>query len=174
MTNPTTIPIPQQENAEWRDIPGYEGVYQASNDGQIRRGGGKVIKPRLKNSGYLFVSLQRKNFYVHRLIALVFIGERPNKLDINHINGNKFDNRAANLEYVSRSDNMRHARELGLHNNRADGHYNAKLTSELVKDIRWAYNTAGTGETEIALTLGVSKRTIQDVLENKTWRDANE
>lgn len=156
---------------EWR-VTSLDAAVIVSNEGEIKRNG-KLLKPRLKNSGYQFVTLRvdgrRKNVYVHSLVALVFIGERPPKHDVNHKDGNKLNNHAANLEYVTRAENMRHARAHGLHRNFADGHYNSKLTSRLVTEIRHAHDTCGLRGKDMAQSIGVSARTIDDVIDGKTW-----
>lgn len=171
--------IPQNEI--WKDIRGYEGLYQVSNTGKICsaiKSRYRVLKPIKKDNGYLCVSLSKlkksKRFYIHHLVMQAFPGDRPDKVDINHIDGNKANNNVFNLEYATRSENMAHARKIGLHNNFADGHYNAKLNSELVREIRWAYSVCGIGESEIAPSIGVSVRTVKDVLEYKTWRSVDE
>lgn len=159
----------------WRDIPEYPH-YQASSNGDVRSlphatTKGRVLKQALNNSGYLRVAIGRNGYqFVHRLVALAFVGKRPQGMDINHINGDKTDNSAKNLEYVSRRENMAHARHIGLHDNRGEKHYGSKLTESQVIDIRRAFELAGVDETEIAPSLGVSTRTIRDILENKTWR----
>ena len=168
--------VSSKSSIEWRDIPGYEGIYRVSNDGQVMRVGSAVLKPRLKKSGYMFISTylksRRQNFYVHKLVAWLFIGERPNKADINHINGIKTDNRVENLEYMTRAENMRHARELGLHNNRADSHYNAKLTSEKAKEIRLLYATTDIRQYELAAQFQVTKSAISSIIRFRTWKEA--
>ncbi len=135
---------------------------------------GGQLTPKLKNSGYLFVSLSYKskhiNQYIHHLVASVFIGDRPPQMDVNHINGIKTDNRATNLEYVSRTENMAHARQMGLHDNRGEKHYGAKLDEEAVKLIRQAHELCGLVGTDIAPALKVSPRTVDDVLRGLTWR----
>ena len=104
---------------EWRDIPGYEGIYQVSNLGNVRsldrtlecKNGriiklkGKLLKQGNKN-GYKFVNLRfGHSVSVHVLVAQAFIGNRPEGMDICHKNGNKADNRVSNLEYGTRSKN---------------------------------------------------------------------
>lgn len=118
-------------NDHWRDIPSYEGYYQASKDGMIRscdrrikqKGHqnnyerimrGQILKPRPLNSGYLIVWLckngKSKAICVHRLIAKTFlIKSNKDYTDINHINGNKQDNRVENLEWCMRSYNILHS-----------------------------------------------------------------
>lgn len=175
----TSCPAINHTDVEWRPAAGYEGLYCVSSEGQVRSvaratTSGKLMTPQLNNSGYLRVSITAKGvsryLYVHHLVARTFIGIRPDGMDINHINGVKTDNRAANLEYVSRTENMRHARELGLHDNRGEKHYHAKLTESLVIDILLAHSYCGVGAAEIARSVGVSPRTVEDVLERKTWR----
>ena len=165
-------------NKEWRDIPGYEGLYQASSMGEIRSlprntTGGRIMKPQINNSGYARVSItmgKSKYLYVHHLMALAFIGSRPEGHDVNHINGDKLDNRAINLEYVTRTENMRHARRLGLQDNRGEKHYASKLDRETVIAIRKAHNLCGVSAEEMAVNLGVSPRTVKDALIGLTWR----
>ncbi len=161
----------------WREIPGYEGIYSISNFGRVlsrHTSHSKIMKPRWKSSGYQFVSVckdrQHKNFYVHHLVAYAFIGPRPAGLDINHKDGDKSNNHASNLEYVSRAENMRHARECGLFNNYGSGHYAAKLTEELVREIRFAHSQVGIDPKQIAETLRVNVNTIRDVILRRTWR----
>jgi len=108
----------------WKDIEGYNGKYQISNYGNVRSfskwKNGELLKPALTTTGYYYVHLVkdgRKNTCsarVHRLVADAFI-ENPNELpEVNHIDGNKLNNRVDNLEWVSRQDNIRHAFEKGL------------------------------------------------------------
>lgn len=108
----------------WKDIPGYEGYYQASSFGQIksfkRRGNWKdrILRPN-RNRRYLIVNLKipgvnTKELLVHRLIAETFISNPENKPIVNHKNGNKHDNHVDNLEWVTYSKNNQHAFDMGL------------------------------------------------------------
>lgn len=161
-----------------RDIPGYEGLYQVSAAGEVfslhrNTTQGRKLTPQRNNSGYHRVSMTRngksKYLYVHHLVALAFIGPRPERHDVNHINGDKLDNRASNLEYMTRTENMEHARQLGLHDNRGEKHYGSKLTEDLVRDFRYAYKTCGLRGKDMAEGLGVSARTIDDAIDGLTW-----
>lgn len=97
-----------------RAIPCLGYRYSASADGQIIGPSGKPVKPRINRKGRLIINAcpsagaPRKTFQVHRLIVDAFIGLRP-PLVVNHLNGNPLDNRIANLEQVSVSENTLHA-----------------------------------------------------------------
>jgi len=101
---------------EWRDIPGYEGFYQASSEGQIRRTDtGLILIPIKHTRGYYHVSLSTgsratvKKCLVHRLVAITFLGPPPiESAVVNHIDGNKRHNAAANLEWVTQGANVEH------------------------------------------------------------------
>lgn len=121
---------------QWRDIPGFEGRYQASDQGRIkslpfmqryllrngveafRRTRERILKVRPNNRGYLLVQLWLDNagrmFTVHRLVATLFV-PNPNALpEVNHRDGIKANCRADNLEWSTRSDNKQHAVANGL------------------------------------------------------------
>jgi len=109
----------------WRDIPEYDGLYQSSNFGRIRSVGhirkngtnqyyqkGKILKFNKNPNGYLQVRLSKngcaKTFRVNRLIALTFIDNPMNKETVNHINGDKLDNRVSNLEWATKQEQAIH------------------------------------------------------------------
>lgn len=119
----------------WKPVLGWEELYEVSNLGQVRsldrvvwykgRYGntcrrtfkGKILRP-CRNQGYLDVVLAcqdyTKSCQVHRLVAQAFVDNPDNKPQVNHINGVKHDNRAENLEWVTRSENIKHAVNKGL------------------------------------------------------------
>ncbi len=98
---------------EWRDIPGYEGRYQASNLGRIRSKERGLLSPFLSRGGYLIATIlrdgKRYGTGAHRLVATAFIPNPENKPQINHKNGDKLDNRPENLEWVTCSENQLHS-----------------------------------------------------------------
>lgn len=115
----------------WKDIPGYEGVYQINTYGTVKsldryvkhsKGGPKLIKGKVISSkidkGYHRVKLckdgSRKYYAVHRLVALTFIDNPHNLPVINHIDGNKLNNHISNLEWCTISENTQHAYNTGL------------------------------------------------------------
>lgn len=109
----------------WKDIPSYEGKYQASNSGKIRsldrvifnKGcngrqhiNGKILAISVAKNGYCVVNLGHgKQQYVHRLICNTFIGKIPYKMTVNHKDGNKTNNNIKNLEILSYQENHLHA-----------------------------------------------------------------
>ena len=103
----------------WKDIQGYEGLYQISSYGRCRRIDRKyILKPHKTNRGYdiyqLTVKGKIKNYLIHRLVAQTFIPNFKNKPQVNHIDGNKDNNRVDNLEWCTCSENMKHAYDNGL------------------------------------------------------------
>lgn len=113
----TDLPIHEIEEI-WKPIPGYEGYYEASSLGRIK-GLSRLIRgrqwpetiraPMVTSFGYLRVNLNKesvkKNYMIHRLILLSFVG--PSDLCVDHRNGDPADNRLENLEYVSKWENAR-------------------------------------------------------------------
>jgi len=114
----------------WKDIKGFEGWYQVSNLGNVRRvapvNGSprcKNLKPWINTRGYSHVTLnvccKKTVFRLHRLVAEHFIGDPlPEQTDVNHIDGDKQNNAVSNLEWCTRSENMSHAIKTGLFNPR--------------------------------------------------------
>lgn len=114
----------------WKDIRNYEGLYQISNLGRIKSISRKVrcknykreVKEKIlklnKNKNYMQIALSKncicKTFLVHRLVAETFIENPKNLLEVNHKDGNKHNNSVNNLEWCSRIENMRHAKDNDL------------------------------------------------------------
>lgn len=126
------------ENEIWKDIPDYEGLYQVSNLGRVKslprerksnRGSickvrERIMKPTLDSDGYIHYGLSRNSktitFKSHRLVAICFI-PNPNPLlfnQINHIDGNKLNNRPENLEWCDAKHNNHEALRIGLRGGR--------------------------------------------------------
>lgn len=111
----------------WKDIPNYEGLYQVSNQGRVksithyarnnRNGGmrlvsGKILSQYKMPNGYMQVQLskneKREKFYIHRIVASVFLENKKGYSDVNHIDGNKNNNCVENLEWCSHRMNQIH------------------------------------------------------------------
>lgn len=94
----------------WRDVKGYEGLYQVSNFGRVKRvTTGRIFKGCKDNSGYLRVNLSKDSVTstntLHRLVAEAFITNQENKPDVNHIDEDKTNNSINNLEWSTRKEN---------------------------------------------------------------------
>lgn len=113
-----TIQVNRNDDEVWQPIPGYQGRYEVSNMGRVaslnysHQKKRQVLKPQPER-GYLKVTLYNKHhskqWKVHQLVLLAFVGERPAHLVTDHINRVKSDNRLVNLRYVSRSENARNS-----------------------------------------------------------------
>lgn len=99
----------------WKDIKGYEGLYQVSNLGNVKSLNynktkkEKVMKPYKDSQGYLQVELKGKAHIVHLLVARAFIPQEENKMEINHKDKNKLNNNVNNLEWCDRTYNVRYS-----------------------------------------------------------------
>lgn len=170
---------------EWRPVVGFEGYYEVSSLGRIcRMKGGRGTRSGrlLKTDGKLWVGYHSVNLrlsavrggriHVHIVVALAFHGSKPTpQHEVNHKDGNKLNNRADNLEWVTRKRNMEHAYELGLRKPVSmPGESNplAKLTAEAVAQIR-ADGSSVSQRTQ-AKRYGVSKTAISMALNGDSWR----
>jgi hypothetical protein len=122
----------------WVPIPGHPG-YLVSNDGRVFGKRGRLLKPtpHSKGFGHQRIKLVREDgrrieMYVHTLVAQVFIGPRPNGMEVRHLDGNAADNRPANLAWGTRSENQSDAVRHGTHANAKKNHckYGHEFTPE--------------------------------------------
>ena len=147
-------------------IPGFSG-YKIDKDGNIYGKKGNKLKPfKTSTNKYFYVTLfsdkkKKKNFSVHRLVALTFINNTFHKEHVNHIDGDKLNNKVSNLEWVTREENMQHACRNKMHNT-------TKLSVENVKKIRTLKNK-GTSVSKLASMFNVHKTTVQKLLGGRTW-----
>lgn len=100
-----------EEKEIWKDVVGYEGLYQVSNLGRVRMSKNKKIKAILEDAyGYLVVKMTKdkvvKYIKVHRLVAMAFIENDDNKPCVDHIDTNKYNNNASNLRWVTQKENV--------------------------------------------------------------------
>lgn len=175
----------------WRPILGFEGWYEASDEGRVRaiqrpaRGGGRcfnepyplVLTPLVYRKGYLKYRLGTCNgirepcrLFVHRIVYEAFHGAIPSGLTVNHIDANKTNNRLSNLETATSLEQVHHARKLGLLRWRsAKGNVKARLKNEDVVNIRAAY-AAGVSPTKLARRYRVVKGTIGHIVARRSWK----
>lgn len=177
--------MPEYKNDDTRYIPGYEGLYTISVDGKIiamtklRKRAinnnflvrGKELNP-YDRSGYKRVGLtdkegNRKAHSVHRLVYETYLGQIPKGKEINHIDGNKSNNHISNLEAVTPKENCIHRDKMGLRIPASGESIGAsKLTKEAVIKIR----SSTEPRQKLARIYGVSSTTINNILNNKSWR----
>lgn len=165
----------------WLDVPGYEGLYQVSDAGEVRsidrqvtgKNGvtqhlnGQLLKQHLKGKGYPCVSLSKsgtvRQRYVHDLVLLAFEGIKPRGLEVRHQDGNPLNTQRTNLIYGTRSENFRDMREHGTHHYGSRTHckHNHEYTE---KNTRIIWHNNGNGPTpsrvcrECERIAGVKKR----------------
>lgn len=173
-------PLPQSNEKEiWKPVLGYEGLYEVSSFGRVKRIGKCTASPteRILKSviicGYLVVRLSKKGKgkmkTVHSLLANAFIKIHPAKTEVNHKNGIKTDNRPENLEWVTRGENIRHAYKNGLMPI-GENHCNAKLKNHQVLEIRKLASLKQISLLKISKMFSVSQTTIFNVCSRKIWK----
>lgn len=161
----------------WKTVP-IATDYAVSDMGNFKRitpyrrkrdyGG---VKPSRNNRGYAFVHLRcdngaYRNLQVHRLVMLAFVG--PSDLQVNHKNGIKTDNRLANLEYVTPSQNRWHAINALDNHSRGEKHHNAKLTSEAVEAAH-ALRALNWSAAKIGKVIGCTGSNVLYITKGTAW-----
>lgn len=171
---------------EWKDVEGYEGIYQVSNLGRLkslerivhskkwdRREPLKILSPPKLKNGYLLATLRKEGksekVLLHRLIAKAFIPNPNNLPQINHIDGNKQNNNISNLEWVTAQENIIHAYTNNLmHPARGIRINFGHFTEEDIREIR-RKGEEGMSQRKIAAEYGVKQGAIWLILKRKTY-----
>jgi hypothetical protein len=156
----------------WKPIPEFEN-YEVSSLGCVRnRKTGRLLKFHINKKGYSQVVVSQncnlRLFRVHRAVAAAFIGPCPKDLQVNHIDGDKANNRPENLEYVTDKQNKEHSVRLGLVG-RGKRVASTKLTEQQVKEIRtrWA---EGEAQRALARRFNVAQGTIAAIVHRMWWK----
>lgn len=178
-----------QEEEIWKPVHSWEGIYEVSNLGRIKRvcigasrhsrtWAGRILKLNPNTYGYTSVVLanlgRKQTCTVHGLVAIAFIGPRPMGMQVNHKDGVKSNCRSSNLEYLSGIENARHAWRIGLFDNfkkrenliRGENHPFSKLTEEIVKKIRHSQENC----TVLGKRFRVSRVVVWRIRARKTWK----
>jgi len=143
--------------------------YTITEKGEVinNRWGGRRVKPQPNGKGYLRVHIAGKMYFVHRLVAEKYVPNPNNLPQINHKDGDKTNNSADNLEWVSNVENRKHAVKAGLqvHGEKCPW---AKLAKA---DVDYIRQFPDCNRSEMARKFGVSRSTIRAVLSCKSWKD---
>lgn len=154
---------------EWRDVVGFEGLYQVSDEGRVKSMARGILTPHPDNKGYPLVKLwARGKGYtrrIHRLVLGAFVGPRPDKHEGSHLNGDQKDNRIANLAWETSLQNIRRQTEHGTQRRGMTIPW-AKLTDEIVREVRASQETGKS----LARKYGVAPKVISDVRRGLSWR----
>lgn len=173
-------------NEVWLSIPEHPG-YEVSDNGRVRsldrvtvrcgvpvRRKGRVLKPQGSFKTYYRVSLgyPQSQFLIHRIVAEAFVGNPDNKPFVNHKDGNRLNNEARNLEWVTQQENMQHAYATGLIGElrpvRGSANTNSKLSKEECAAIK-QLSEQGVPQRAIARQFDVSQRTVLRVVKGMRY-----
>jgi DNA-binding transcriptional regulator YiaG len=164
----------------WKDIAGYEGLYQISNMGNVRTlprlhrldrpymKQERLLNPPTNSSGYKQATLYKDKkgiiHSVHRLVATAFLRREPHHEVINHKDGNKQNNYVDNLEWCTYGHNQAHAIRTGLIRiHRGENHYASKLTNAQRKEII-KLRSNGMKQRVIAEMYGIGQQTVSELI----------
>lgn len=160
----------------WKDIHGYENLYQVSDLGRVKSvKRNKILKNSKSSCGYYVIELycngKNKMFRINRLVAQAFIPNPENKTFVNHIDGNKLNNHVDNLEWCTAKENMIHASKTKLLSpSHGEKHYISKLTENDVLEIRSKYIPKKYSHNKLAKEYCVDYKTIYCIINNLTWK----
>lgn len=156
----------------WKALP-FDDRFEVSDEGQVRSwalpgpGSARRETPLARavhsnHGGYQVVMICRKQYRVHRLVLEAFVGPCPEGCNVDHIDGNRANNRLENLRYLDISENSAQGEQYGENNPKT------KLTWELVREIR---ATPHIKQQDWADRLGVSQHAIHCIRKHKTWKE---
>lgn len=166
----------------FKDIKGFEGLYQISNQANVkslerkdrlgRMVKGRILKHKIDTDGYHQVNLCKNGIVytkkVHRLVAQAFIPNPDGKATVNHKDANKSHNYDINLEWATSYENNLHASKhgLGVAFRKGESHPSVKLTAKKVKEIR----KSNLSTKELSKKYEVSYGTVYDIINRRTWK----
>lgn len=171
----------------WKDIEGHNGSYQVSNLGNVKslertvyRTNGRpihvkerMLKQRDNGRGYKMVVIGGLDA-VHRLVAKAFCENPYGYKEVDHIDGDKNNNNAENLEWVTRSENIKRSYQNNLrtcHDMNGNKNPMAKFSVEEVKEMRRLNEFTSTTRGQIMNLFGISKSALSAILNYKSWKD---
>lgn len=174
------------ETEVWKDVKEFLGYYQVSNlgryrsvertvtfaDGRVRTFESKILKPFTSKKGYptATLSYKGKNYkrYVHRMVAESFLELEEGDVEVNHIDGDKLNNTASNLEWISHSDNLTHF-HANSNSNSGERNNLSVLKDKDIVSIR-EMSSKGVSSKEISSLYEVDYKTIWRIVTYQTWK----
>jgi hypothetical protein len=162
----------------WKDISGYEGLYQISNLGNIKSfqiyKAGKLLSPHKDKDGYLNIGIRdynshRKFYRIHRLVAEAFIPNPDNLPGINHKDCNTSNNQIDNLEWCTVEYNNQYRFTYGFASHSCERHPQTQLTNQDVKDIYIIILMNRFTEPQIANLFNTTRSVINKIKLKETW-----
>lgn len=168
----------------WKEIKGFEDLYEVSSLGEVRsktrdrvvnsvRGTflrplvGRTLKPFFREKHYATVNLSNGKMknpkMIHRLVAEAFLEQDPQRTNVNHINGNKHDNRVENLQWCTTKENLHHSREILKNKGKV---FNYEQIVTIIK-----LYSMGAKIKDLASLSNVSRQAIGQAVNGKRWTD---
>ena len=170
----------------WKDIEGYEGLYQVSDKGMVKSLGRlvktsrgnrmtqeKIIGFGFESNGYkisrLYKNGVQKAIKTHRLVAIAFIQNPDNKPEVNHKDGVKTNNFKGNLEWMTSSENTRHAVKMGLHTGKiGQKHHSSKISEKDAIFIK--YESNGFTSDELVEKYNITRVQVNAIRSGRAWK----
>jgi len=161
----------------WKPVVGLEQRYLISNLGAVKSIKPKpmLLKQQKNRIGYMDIvirnSEQKKiHRFVHRLVAEAFIPNPNKKPQVNHIDGNKQNNRVDNLEWATSKENIGHAISIGIRNTQGERNPFSKTAEETVLKIRELYNTGKYFNRELSKMFNMPISTVEHITSRRRWK----
>lgn len=157
----------------WLPMKGYEGCYEVSSLGRVLSSTGCMREPNKTKLGYLKMNLSKegvvKSMRVHRAVAMTFLDKPEGKDEVNHIDGDKTNNKVGNLEWCTSSENKYHAVRTGLNvSPRGGDNPKSKLTNTEAGFLRY-FASMGYTQCSLAELFGISKSVTCNIVNNKAY-----
>ena len=158
------VPEVEEEKEEWK-VTAQDERYKVSSEGRISHEG-RILSGSIHKDGYIFVNIRGKQYAKHRVVAEAFIPNPEGKPFINHIDGNKQNNKVENLEWCTQSENIKHAYCNNLQP-RGLSTYTGKFTAEQREKIKEQWDSGQYSQRELGRIYGVSHTCIGSIINDK-------